>query len=226
VADINLTMTAVSAMAITLSTFRSRLRQELHDEDSANYRWTDTTLNRHLTRAAREVSLVLPWEQKTLLTTSAGSRDLSLSGLTDLVRVDAVEYPVGAWPPCYVQFSVYQTTLTLLVESAPAASQTVNVYWGQLHTLDAASSTFPSAAEDVVVLGAGGYAAQEWASFATNRANVSGAAAFDNYQAWGEERLARFREALGSFGREARLRGAALYKPGRSVSQSTVRWGN
>jgi hypothetical protein len=224
-ADINLTMTAVSAMAVTLSTLRSRLRQELHDEDAANYRWTDATLNRHLARAAREVSLVLPREQKTALTTSAGSRDVSLSTLTELVRVDAVEYPTGTWPPCYAQFSVYQSTLTLLVDAAPAASQALNVYWGKLHTLDAASSTFPTAAEDVVVLGAGGYAALEWAGFATNRANVTGDAAFDNYQAWGEERLARFREALRGFGRESRVRGASLYKPGRGVSQSTVQWG-
>jgi hypothetical protein len=224
-ADINLTMTAVSAMSVTLSTFRSRLRQELHDEDPSDYRWTDATLDRHLARAAREVSLVLPLEQKTSLTTSAGSRDVSISSLADLVRVDAVEYPVGSWPPCYVQFSVYQTTLTLLVEAAPTASQALNVYWAKLHTLDAASSTFPSVAEDVVVLGAGGYAALEWASFATNRANVSGASAFDNYQAWGEERLVRFREALGSFGRESRVRGASLYRPGRPASQNTVSWG-
>jgi len=224
-ADINLTMTAVSAMAVTLSTFRGRLRQELHDEDSANYRWTDATLNRHLARAAREVSLVLPREQKTSLTTTPGSRDVSLSSLTDLVRVDAVEYPTGSFPPCYVQFSVYQDTLTLLVDTAPSSAQSLNVYWGQLHTLDAASSTFPTAAEDVVVLGAGGYAALEWASFATNRANVSGDAAFENYRGWGEERLARFREALQSFGRESRVRGASLYRPARPLSQSTVQWG-
>lgn len=223
-ADINLTTTAITPMTTTLTTLRSRLRQELHDEDSANYRWTDATLNRHLARAVREVGLVLPREQKTGLSTTSGSRDVSVSGLGELVRIEAVEYPTGQWPPSFVQFSVFETTLTLLVEAAPAGVQALNVYWGKLHTLDVSTSTLPATAEDVVVTGASAYAALEWAGFATNRANVTGAAAFENYQAWGEERLRHFRDALRSFGREARLRNAALYRPERAGSRNTVQW--
>ena len=59
-ADIELTMADVTPTTTSLTTLRTRLRQELHDEDAANYRWTDTILNRHLARAARELSLVLP----------------------------------------------------------------------------------------------------------------------------------------------------------------------
>jgi hypothetical protein len=102
--------------------------------------------------------------------------------------------------------------------------QPVNVFWGRIHSLDAGTSTLPAVAEDVVVTGAAAYAALEWASFATNRANVSGTAAFEGYQAWGEERLRQFREALRNFGREARLRNAALYSPGRGSSRNTVQW--
>ena len=181
-------------------------------------------LDRHLTRAARELSLVLPQEQKTSLTTTPGSRDVSIAGLSDVVRIDAVEYPTAQWPPAYVRFSVYKTTLTLLVESAPSSALAVNVYWGALHTLNTSASSLPPSAEDAVVLGAGGYAALEWAGFATNRANVAGTAAFEGYQAWGEDRLARFREALRAFGSEARLRNAALYRPERGGSRSTVQW--
>jgi hypothetical protein len=71
-ADINLTTTAVTATSVTIATLRTRLRRELHDEDAANYRWTDTVLERHLARAARELSVVLPHEQKTSLSTTAG----------------------------------------------------------------------------------------------------------------------------------------------------------
>jgi hypothetical protein len=74
------------------------------------------------------------------------------------------------------------------------------------------------------VTGAAAYAALEWASFATNRANVAGAAAFEGYQTWGEERLSQFREALRAFGREAKVRNASLYRPERGVSRSTVQW--
>jgi hypothetical protein len=166
----------------------------------------------------------LPHEQKTSLSTTAGSRELALTTLLDLVRIEAVEYPVGQWPASFVQFSVFQSTLTLLTESAPAGVESVNVYWGSLHTLDAGASTLPVAAEDVVVTGAAGYAALEWASFATNRANVSGIDAFEGYQQWGEERLRQFREALRGFGREARVRNAALYRPERGPSRDTVQW--
>jgi hypothetical protein len=98
------------------------------------------------------------------------------------------------------------------------------VYWGALHTLNTGASSLPPAAEDAVVLGAGGYAALEWASFATNRANVAGTTAFDHYRAWGEERLQRFREMLRGFGSEARVRNAALYRPAPGGSRSTVQW--
>lgn len=223
-ADVNLVLTSVTPTGINIATLRASLRKELHDEDAANYRWVDNVLDRHLSRASRELGIVLPREQRTQLDTTAGSREVSLGSLSDLVRIEAVEYPTGQWPARFVQFSVFESTMTLLVEAAPAGVQALNVYWGKLHTLDASVSTLPSVAEDVVVGGAAGYAALEWASFASNRANVAGPAAFDNYQAWGEERLRQFREALRNFGRDARLRNAALYRPDGGSSRSTVQW--
>jgi len=223
-ADINLTTTAVTPTGINIGTLRGRLRSELHDEDATNYRWTDAVLGRHLDRAARELSLVLPREQKTALSTTAGSREVGVAGLSDRVRIEAVEYPAAKWPPSYVQFSLFESTLTLLSAATPAGVETLNVFWGKLHTLDASVSTLPAVAEDVVVTGAGAYAALEWASFASNRANVSGRAAFESYQTWGEERLKLFHEALRRFGREARVRNTALYPSEQAASQSTVQW--
>jgi hypothetical protein len=225
-ADINLTTTAVMATAVTIATLRSRLRRELHDEDAQSYRWTDAELDRHLTRAARALSLVWPRDQRTALATTAGSRAVALTALTDLVEIEAVEYPTGEWPPSYVRFSVFETTLTLLVESEPSAVQPIEVYWGKLHTLDANSSSLPTIAEDAVVTGAAAYAALEWASFATNRANVGGPDAWRDYQAWGEERLRAFQAALSEFGRgrEGRLRTAGLYRPERAAGRSTAQF--
>ena len=225
-ANINLTTTAVTPTTTTLTTLRGRLRKELHDEDAANYRWTDSVLDRHLGRATRELSFVMPREQTAALSTTAGSRQVSLAGLSDLVRVEAVEYPTGQWPPSYVQFSLYESVLTLLVDGAPAGIEPLNLFWGRLHTLDSSTSTPPPSAEDVIVTGAAGYAAVEWASFATNRANVAGAAAFEGYLAWGEERLRQFRDELRRLGREARVRNASLYRPERTASRNTVQWGN
>ena len=211
-------------MTTTIDTLRAVLRQELHDEDAGAYRWVDDVLDRHLTRAMRELSLVLPREQKTALSTTPGSREVSIATLTDIVRIEAIEYPAGEWPPCYAQFSVHETTLTLLVSGAPAGVESLNVLWGSLHTLDASTSTLPAMAEDTVVTGAAAYAAIEWASFATNRANVAGTEAFESYRTWGDERLEQFREALRGFGRAARLRTSSLYAPEQAAGRNTVQW--
>jgi hypothetical protein len=207
----------------TIADLRDALRIELHDEDEE--RWQDDVLDRHLQRAARELAFVWPREQKTTLSTTGGSRDLSTSGLSDRVRILAVEYPVGQYPPAYVQFSLFGETLTLLVDQAPGDGEDVAVYWGSLHTLDSMTSTLPAPAEDAVITGASGYAAIEWASFATNRANVSGTEAVTDYFAWGERQLARFQAMLAGFGDHGRLRSSRLFAPERGEpSQSVVRW--
>ena len=44
-------------MPTTITTIRARVRQDLHDEDSAAYRWTDAVLDRHIGRAVNEYSI-------------------------------------------------------------------------------------------------------------------------------------------------------------------------
>src|SRR3990172_9235830 len=175
---------------------RTRVRQDLHDEDPANYRWTSAELDQHIQHAVRELSLAVSQEAKATLTTTAGSRDLSLASLTDMVSVEAVEYPVNKYPPMYVAFSLWGSTLTLLVEDTPNGGESVYVYYGKLHTLGTSSSTIPSPLEDLVAVGAGGYAALEWSSFATNRVNVGGVEVWRQYQSWGQERLDSFLKGL------------------------------
>jgi hypothetical protein len=208
---------------VNLSQMRARVRQDLHDEDSANYRWTDAELDRHIGRAVREFSLAAPLEAKATLAATPGSRDISIAGLTDVVAIEAVEYPAAKYPPSYVRYSVWLTTLTLLIDAAPAAAEDVNVYHTKLHTLDASTSTIPAKFEDVVAGGAAGYAAVEWASFATNRVNVGGQDVWREYLAWGQDRLAEFQRALARHGRRNAVRVRRLYAPAADpADQSTV----
>ena len=208
---------------MNLSDMRGRLRKDLHDEDTANQRWTDGELDRHIQRAVRDFSLSAPLEAKTTLSTTAGSHDLSIAGLTDLVAIEAVEYPTDDYPPNYVPYSVWLSTLTMLIDAAPAGVESVNVYYTKLHTLDATSSTLPTRFEDVVATGAAAYAALEWASFATNRVNVGGQDVWRDYLTWGQERLAEFESALAEYGRRNAVRVRQLYRPATTpVDQSTV----
>ena len=198
---------------MNLAEMRARLRQDLHDEDESNYRWSDEELNRHIEHALRELSLAVPLEAKATLTTTAGSRELSLSTISDLVAIEAVEYPVGRYPPRYVRFSLWGDTLTLLVEGAPSGGEEVYIYYGKLHTLDETASTIPSPLEDLVVIGGAGYAAIEWASFATNRLNVGGESTWRNYLTWGQDRLASFLRGLSKHSRKNVVRSRQLYRP-------------
>ena len=198
---------------MNLPEMRTLVRRDLHDEDPAGYRWSDDELDRHIARAVRELSLAVPLEAKAVLTTTAASRDLSLASLADRVSIEAVEYPVGSYPPSYVSFSLWADTLTLLVDSPPLAAQEVNVFCGRLHTLDDTTSTVPAALEDVLATGAAAYAALEWASFASNRVNVGGADVWRSYLVWGQERLAAFAAALARHGRRSGVRARRLYRP-------------
>ncbi len=208
---------------MNLSEMRTRVRQDLHDEDPTNQRWTDDELDRHIERAVRELSLAIPLEAKASPATSEGSRDISLASLSDLVAVEAVEYPVDKYPPSYVPFSLWAGTLTLLVDATPPGGQSVNIYYGKMHTLDATTSTIPPHLEELVATGAAAYAALEWASFATNRINVGGQDVWRQYLTWGQERLAVFSRALAKHSRRNAVRVRRLYTPAtQPVDQSTV----
>ncbi len=192
---------------------RTRVRRDLRDEDAANYRWTDSELDRDIDRALRELSLAAPLEVSTTLSTSAGSRDLDVSSLTNRVAIDAVEYPTGLYPASFVPHSLWGNTLTLLIDGTPGVGESVIVRYSKLHTLDATSSTLPAALEDLVATGAAAYAALEWASYATNRVNVGGADAWSHFHTWGAERMAAFHRALAKYGRERRVRARRVYIP-------------
>lgn len=207
-------------MPTTLATIRTRVRQDLNDEDPAAQRWTDSDLDRHIAQAVRELSLEVPRQRKSTLATTSGSRDLSISSLTELIGVEAVEWPMGNYPPAYVRFSLWENTLTLLVDGAPDGTN-ASIYWHQLHTLDATTSTLPAWAEDLVAVGAEAYAGLEWASYAINRANV-GEEVAARYRQDAEARLAQFQEALRRLGRRGSLRTSSLYRAADlKPSQST-----
>ena len=110
-------------------------------------------------------------------------------------------------------FSSWGDTLTLVVDRAPHAGERATVSYSKLHTLTDEASTLPAALEEIVATGAGGYAALEWASFATNRVNAGGTDTWRHYHIWAQERLAAFARALAKHGRERRVRSRQLYRP-------------
>ena len=61
---------------MNLGDMRTLVRRDLHDEDSGNYRWTNDELDRHISRAVKDFSEAIPYEQKATKATTSGSREL------------------------------------------------------------------------------------------------------------------------------------------------------
>jgi len=137
---------------MTLGEMRTIVRRDLHDEDAENYRWTDDELDRHIAHAVKDFSEALPLEQKAVVATTSGSREIDISSLSDRVMVEAVEYPVDEFPRRYQRFAVWGDTLIMLGDEVPDGSN-AHIYYGKLHTIGAASSTVPKQYEDLVALG-------------------------------------------------------------------------
>ena len=207
---------------MTLSEMITRVRRELKDESSAL--WSDDELTRHIDRAVAELSEAIPLEQKATIATTADSRQVDISSLSDRVMVEAVEYPVDEFTKIYQRFALWADTLTLLGSEVPDGSDCY-LYYGRLHTLDAVTSTVPAKCEDMVAAGAAGYAALAWGVYAVNRVNVGGVATPREYCIWGKERLRFFSQEVKKLGRKNRVRTRSLYKPGYPPVSKTTDYG-
>jgi hypothetical protein len=194
-----------------LNTMRTIVRRDLKDEDAGDYRWSNDELDRHIARAVKEFSEAVPFPAKATLPTTADSRVIDISPLTDRVMVEAVEYPLEVFPPSYQRFALWGHALTLFGDETPDGSD-CNVYYGMLHTLDADGSTIPTRYEDLIATGAEGYAAVEWAGFAINRVSVGGSTTPQEFLAWGNEKLKQFRSELRRLGRRNQVRIRQLYR--------------
>jgi len=209
---------------MTLSEMLALVRRDLHDEDAENYRWTDEELERHIARAIKEYSEALPLEQKAVLATAAGSREIDISSLSGRVMTEAGEYPAGEFPARYQRFALWHETLTLLGEEVPDGSDCC-IYWGKLHTLDGSTSTLPARDEDLVATGAAGYAAIELAAYSINRVNTGGEKTPQDWYQWGKDMVRHFRSELKRLGRKNRVRGGQLYKPYYPPVSKITDWG-
>ncbi len=197
---------------MTLNEIRALVRRDLHDEDENNYRWSNDELDRHISHAVKDLSIAIPLEQTITIVTISGSREIDISSLKDRIAIQAVEYPPDKFPPEYQRFSVWGNTLTLIDSETPDG-RNARLYYDCLHTLDNEHSTIPVHLEELIVSGACGYAAVEWAAFAINRVNIGGSTTTQEFLSWGKAKLDSFKNELKRLGRKNRIRIRQIYKP-------------
>jgi len=175
-----------------LATMRARVREDLQDEDDANYRWTNDQVDGAIERVVREFSIVAPIQQQDDIATVDSSRDIDISSLSGLIRVESVEFPIGENPTYYQKFRIWQDTIQIADEGDGTDAR---VRWYKEHTL-AESSTIPAQFEEIIVLGATGYLATSASVYTVDKATIAGKWATINFLAWGKERLERYEKKL------------------------------
>jgi hypothetical protein len=210
---------------MTLTDMRVLVRRDLNDENESDYRWTDNELDRHIARAVKEFSEAIPLEQKATLATTAGSREITIVGLTNRVMVEAIEYPTGKFPESYQRFAVWNETITLLGEDIPNGSNCY-VYYGKLHALDGINSTIPCKYEDLIATGAAGYAAYEGAIHAVNRVNTGGTGTPEEFKALANDYMTRFRTEIKRLNRNNHVRFSQLYIPYNNMASKSMEGGS
>ena len=178
---------------MNLTEMRTRVREDLQDEDEANYRWSNDEVDGAIQRVVREFSLAYPLMESTDIATTDGSNELDISSLSGLIAIMRVEFPIGEDPACYQRVELWKTTLYM---QDKGNGDDARVRWYKEHTLDAGSSTIPSQFEEIIVLGATGYLATSASAYTADRATIGGRGATANFLKWGQTRLELYQKKL------------------------------
>jgi hypothetical protein len=193
---------------MNLTEMRARVREDLQDTDSQNYRWTDDEVDGAIDRAVMEYSLHAPIEQQDDIATTDGDTELDISSLTGLLKIESVEFPIGLTPKYYQRRECYAGHLYMEDEGD---GEDACVRWLKKHALAASSTTIPAEHEEIIVLGATGYLAMSASAYTVDRASIAGRHATINFRAWGKDRLQRYDKKLKAIARSSRIITRELY---------------
>lgn len=186
-------------MSKYLSAIRAEIRQMLRDEfvSGTDFEFANDEIDIHIGHCLREISKVKPYETKETLTTTADSKELDISSITDLLEVEKVEYPAGEDPREFRNFSIWGDALTIDIDTAPATTgENVYLYCAKLHSLTQSSSTLKPLLEMLLVDGVCAYAAIAKAREHINKINVGGGRTPADMLAWGQNKLLIFKAEL------------------------------
>jgi hypothetical protein len=193
---------------MNLIEMRARVREDLQDTDSQNYRWTDDEVDGAIDRVVTEYSLHAPIEQQDDIATTDGDTELDISSLTGLLEIESVQFPIGQTPK-YLQRTEYWAGHLYMQDEGDG--QDARVKWLKRHTLAVGSTTIPSEHEEIIVLGTTGYLAMSASAYTVDRASIAGRHATINFKAWGKERLDRYDKKLKAISRANRITPRELY---------------
>ena len=194
-------------MATDLATIQAQVQADLDDVSAAV--WSAAEIQRAIRRALRDYSVKCPYRTDGVITVATAGREQSLSTLTGLCDVERVWFPYYSGEtdamPVWVRFEMrLGSSIFLLSHDSPGVGDKFRVYYWKpqaIKDLDsAAATTLPAIDEDLIALGAAGYAAIEASRAAIGTIQVSGYTPI-HWREWGHARQLEFengvREAMG-----------------------------
>jgi hypothetical protein len=199
-------------VAATINDYVASVRVDLDDPGAAI--WSTADLQRHVLHAVAEYQIWKPREvTDTAHALTPGSRSIALADVPQLIRVLAVEYPAGQWPPAYVQFQQWGATLTLFLDGAPTGADppAVTLYMLQRHTVDGSQCTVDPADDEAIVAGAVHFAALEYAFLTAGKILATGQGTSLRYRDLAIDKATEFRGYLAAV--RARVTPNRLYAP-------------
>lgn len=211
----------------TLTTLTDRIETRL--QDGSNERWDATDIAEAIEQALEQWSRHDPAEAETDITLAANGREIDISAVAGLVRVNRVWWPYDSttpgYPPTWVQFQVWPGSILYIDETnQPQSGEKVRLYYSKMHTLNGlnAESATTLPAEDVgyFINGAAGFAAQMRAVEISEELGVD-RDVVKRLNDWAEENLKNFRYGM-------KLRQPAWQRYGYAFDQNdldeAVRW--
>jgi hypothetical protein len=150
-----------------LAAIRDRVEARL--QDATNTRWATGDLDEAIRTALEQYSKYKPQHKLATVTLGADGREVDVSSLTDLLRVEKVWWDYDSsdpsYPPNYRQFEVWPGDILFIDDrEAPSSGDKVRIWYTATHTIEdldsATATTIPADDEGTIVTGACHFAVQ------------------------------------------------------------------
>jgi len=193
----------MSASTIALATASTGLRARVQSrlQDSGASRWSATDVDDAIREAVEQYSQLSPAHAIGTVTLSASGREVDISSLTGLVRVEKVWWDYDSsspgYPPNWRQFDLFPGSILYIDDpTAPSSGDVVRIWYTTMHTINgldsATATTVPAEDISYLVSGAAQFAAQARAVELAETLNVD-KDVVKRLQDWGSEQGKNFR---------------------------------
>lgn len=168
-------------MPSSLATIRARVQSRLGIGTDQTV-LTDAELNDAIADALLDLSALVPRQRTASVATTASTDEIDVStGYNDLVRFTAVEHPEGNRVRSFRSFEV-NAGIIRITDDPLFDGTNATLYYDALHVING-TSTLPERFDAALILAACMHASQAKAAVTSNKVNVAGGAAPQN---WGQ----------------------------------------